>query len=84
MTGGEPDIGEAAGYILSERPDLEEDEVWAVLMTLGDPPSPETDELALVLVRQKHPGIAQRTVKRILKEWREYASLAVEDDWDEE
>jgi len=84
MTDDGPDIGEAAGYILSERPGLDEDEVWAVLTALGDPPPPSTDQLALALVRQRHPRIAPRTVKRIIKEWREYASLAMEDDWDEE
>ena len=79
-----PDIGEAADYILSERPQLEEEEVWAVLMTLADPPHPGTDDVATSLVRQAHPGIAPKTIRRILKEWREYASLATEEDWDPE
>ena len=32
------DLGEAADYILSERPRLDEDVVWAVLNELGEPP----------------------------------------------
>ena len=77
-----PDIGEAADYILSERPQLEEEDVWAVLMTLADPPHPGTDDVAAALVRQTHPGIAPKTIRLILKEWREYASLAAEEDED--
>jgi hypothetical protein len=80
----EPDIGEAADYILSERPKLEEDDVMAVLMTLGDPPAPGTDGVAVALVRQGHPTLSPRTIKRVLKEWREYAALATERDWKEE
>ena len=34
------DLGEAADYILSERPGLTEDAVWAVLTELGEPPLP--------------------------------------------
>jgi hypothetical protein len=79
-----PDIGEAADYILSERPKLEEDDVMAVLMTLGDPPRPGTDDVAMSLVRQMHPSLSPKVIRRVLKEWREYASLASADDWDDE
>lgn len=78
-----PDIGEAADYILSERPKLDEDEVMAVLMTLGDPPLKGTDDLAITLVRQAHPSLSAKAIKRVLKEWREYAELAGADDWDD-
>jgi hypothetical protein len=54
-----------------------------VLTALGNPPAPGTDELAAQLARRARPGIARRTVAAILREWREYASLAAEDDWDE-
>lgn len=83
MTGDRPDVGEAVDYILSERPRLHEDDVWAVLLALETPPRPGTDDLALTLVRAQHPGISARTVRQILREWREYAELAVEGDWDD-
>ena len=35
----ELDLGEAADFILSERPELSEDDVWAVLNELGAPPA---------------------------------------------
>jgi hypothetical protein len=79
----DPDIGEAVDYILAERPRLAEDEVWAVLMEIGSPPAAGGDALALELVRRTHPGIRERDVKVILREWRAYASLAVEEDWRE-
>lgn len=78
-----PDIGEAADYILSERPKLWEDDVMAVLMTLGDPPRPGTDDLAMALVRQNHPDIKPKIIRQVLKEWREYLELvSEEEDWD--
>ncbi|MCU0307705.1 MAG: hypothetical protein MUE51_08045 [Thermoleophilia bacterium] len=79
---GEPDIGEAVEYILAERPRLDEEDVWAVLMELGDPPPPESDGLAVDLIAGTRPGLGRRDVKLILREWRAYASLAEEGDWE--
>jgi hypothetical protein len=83
VTGEPPDIGEAVDYIVAERPGLHEDDVWAVLLALEVPPRPGTDALALTLVRARHPAIRARTVKQILKEWREYAEIAAERDWED-
>ncbi len=77
----ELDLGEAADYILAERPSLAEDDVWAVLTELGDPPPRRTEDLAVDLLRSVRPGIPPRTVRLVLKEWRAYASLAGEPDW---
>ncbi|MEW6582401.1 MAG: hypothetical protein AB1416_06540 [Actinomycetota bacterium] len=69
---------------MSERPRLHEDEVWAVLLTLEEPPHRGGDALALALVRARHPAIKARTVKLILKEWREYAELEEAGDWEDD
>lgn len=79
-----PDLGEAVDYILAERPGLAEDDVWAVLVELGDPPAPGTDDLALQLIAQTRPDVDSRDARAILGEWRAYAALAIEPDWDEE
>ncbi|HET6691595.1 MAG TPA: hypothetical protein VFG74_12095 [Miltoncostaeaceae bacterium] len=76
------DHGEAADYILSERPGLDEDHVWAVLKELGDPPARGQEKLALQLVAQTHPEVRAKDAKRIIEEWRAYARLAEESDWD--
>ncbi len=78
------DLAQAAAYILGERPELDEDEVWAVLNEFGDPPPASSDDLALQLVRSALPDVPPRTAQRILAEWRAYASLAGEPDWDDE
>lgn len=78
------DLGEAAAYILGERPELDEDQVWAVLREFGDPPPAASNDLALQLIRSTLPEIPPRTAQRILGEWRAYASLAGEPDWDDE
>jgi len=80
----ELDLGEAAAYILGERPELDEDQVWAVLNEFGAPPSAASNDLALQLIRSTLPEIPPRTAQRILGEWRAYASLADEPDWDDE
>ncbi len=80
----EADLGEAVDYILSERPKLHEDDVWGVLVELGDPPQPGGDALALELITQTRPGIRGRDVKVILREWRAYVSLAGEPDWQDD
>ena len=77
------DLGEAADYILSERPGLDEDHVWAVLNELGHPPAKDQQKLALQLVAQTHPEVRSKDAKRILDEWRAYARLAEESDWDD-
>lgn len=84
MSEDEPDLGEAADYILAERPKLDEDDVWAVLRELQVPPDPGTDGLALQLLKSTQPQIRPRHVKVILREWRAYVSLVREHDWEDE
>ncbi len=79
-----PDIGEAVDYILSEQPDLAEDDVWAVLVELQDPPPAASDALALDLLMQTRPDVDGRSARTILREWRAYVALAHEPDWEEE
>jgi hypothetical protein len=76
------DMGEAADFILGERPRLLADHVWTVLKELGDPPVRNADGMAVDLIIRLHPEIRARDVKIILGEWREYARIAVEEDWD--
>ncbi|HEX2508515.1 MAG TPA: hypothetical protein VHK23_09355 [Miltoncostaeaceae bacterium] len=82
MSGDELDLGEAADYILSERPGLSEDAVWAVLIELGDPPGPGQESIALQLLAAARPEVREKDARRILREWQAYARLAGEDDWD--
>jgi len=77
------DLGEAADYILSERPGLDEDTVWAVLNELGDPPAEGQDKLALELLSRARPEVRPKDARRIIGEWRAYARLAEESDWDD-
>jgi hypothetical protein len=77
------DLGEAADYILSERPGLDEDAVWAVLNELGEPPAAGSDDLALALLAGARPEVRPRDARRIIAEWRAYARLADEPDWDD-
>jgi len=77
------DLGEAADYILSERPGLDEETVWAVLNELGAPPDPGQDALALELLSRARPEVRRKDARRIIGEWRAYARLAVEPDWDD-
>ena len=76
------DLGEAAAFILGERPGLHEDDVWTVLNELQDPPVRSADGMAVDLITRLHPDVRARDVRTILDEWREYARLAVEEDWD--
>ena len=76
------DLGDAADYILAERPGLGEDVVWAVLNELGAPPDPRAEDLALDLIRSTHPEVSRRDAKLVFREWRAYADLAREDDWE--
>ena len=78
------DLGEAADYILSERPGLAEDAVWAVLTELGTPPAPGQEAIALRLLAGARPQVRERDARRILREWRAYARLAREDDWEDD
>jgi hypothetical protein len=80
----EPDLAEAVDYILAERPRLSEDDVWAVLVELRDPPARSADGLALELLARARPEVSKRDAKLILREWREYAALAAERDWSDE
>ena len=78
------DLGDAAAYILGERPGLDEDQVWAVLDELGSPPATTSNDLALHLIATAQPQVPQRTAQVILDEWRAYAALAIEPDWDDD
>jgi hypothetical protein len=80
----EPDLGEAADYILAERPKLAEDDVWAVLRELREPPPAGSDGLALQLLKSTSPHVRPRHAKVILREWRAYLSLVRERDWEDD
>jgi hypothetical protein len=77
------DLGEAADYILAERPGLSEDDVWAVLNELGDPPGPGAEGLALDLLARARPQVSRKDARRIIGEWQAYARLAQEPDPDD-
>ncbi len=77
------DLGEAADYILSERPGLHEDVVWAVLNELGAPPAKGQDGLALQLLASSRPEVRGKDAKLVIREWRAYADLAGQDDWED-
>lgn len=77
-----PDLGEAVDYILAERPKLWEDDVWAVVRELQDPPPAKGDRLALSVIKERCPEVSKRDAKLILREWRAYVSLSVEPDWE--
>ncbi len=77
------DLGEAADYILAERPGLDEDVVWAVLNELGAPPEKDQDAIALQLIIQARPDVRTKDAKRVIAEWRAYADLEQESDWDD-
>ena len=79
----ELDWGDAAEYIVGQRPKLDPEHVWAVLKELGDPPAREQEALARDLMGSTRPDIRAKDVKHILSEWRAYARLAGERDWDE-
>ncbi len=79
----ELDLGEAADFILSERPELAEDDVWAVLNALGGPPAKAQRKIALQLIASTAPQVRARDAKRILDEWGAYADLAEGPDWDD-
>ncbi|MCB0872669.1 MAG: hypothetical protein H6531_01010 [Actinobacteria bacterium] len=79
----ELDWGEAVDYILTERPKLDESDVWTVLKELGRPPARDAEGLARQLLESTQPGLRWRTARLIIREWRAYASLAREDDWED-
>ncbi len=78
----ELDLGDAAAFILGARPGLDEDDVWTVLKEIGDPPVRNADGMAVDLITRLHPNIRAKDIKAILNEWREYARIAVEHDWE--
>lgn len=84
MDDDELDLGEAADYILGERPRLQEAVVWAVLNELQDPPAAGSEPLALVLLSSTHPEIPARQARAVIGEWQNYARLAQEPDWDDD
>ena len=56
----ELDLGEAADYILSERPGWTRDAVWAVLNELGAPPARGREGLAFQLLASARPDVPAR------------------------
>ncbi len=84
MSDDDLDIGEAVDYVIAERPNLAEADVWAVLMELGRPPARSAEGLALDLVASSRPEVSRRDAKLIIREWRAYAALAQERDWEDE
>ena len=80
----ELDLSDAADYIRAESPDLGEDEVWGVLGELRTPPDRRAEALALDLLASVRPDIPRRAAKRVIREWRAYASLAREPDWEDD
>ncbi len=79
----ELDWGDAAEYIAGQRPGIDEEHIWAVLKELREPPAREQEGLARDLMGSTRPDIKAKDVKQILSEWRAYARLAGERDWDE-
>lgn len=77
------DLGEAADFILSERPGLSEDDVWAVLNELGAPPARAQRKIALQLIASARPEVRAKDARRILDEWAAYAEIAQGPDWDD-
>jgi hypothetical protein len=77
------DLGEAAAYILAERPGLDADAVWAVLNELGAPPEKSQDKIALELIARARPDVRRKDAKRVIAEWRAYAELEQSPDWDD-
>ena len=53
-------------------------------MELDRPPDKDGEPLALQLIEMTHPEISAADVKQILSEWREFAKLADERDWDDD
>ena len=84
MTDRGPDLGDAADYILAERPKLDEADVWSILNELGAAPRAGTDSVALNLLAATQPQVRRRNAKLILKEWRAYEGLAEAGDWEDE
>ena len=78
----ELDLGEAADFILSERPGLSEDDVWAVLNELGAAARAGPAALALQLLASARPQVRAKDARRILDEWAAYAEIARGPDWD--
>lgn len=79
----ELDWGDAAEYIVGQRPTIDPEHVWAVIRELRDPPAKSQEDLARQLMSSTRPDIRKKDVKHILAEWRAYARLAGERDWDE-
>lgn len=80
----ELDQGEAVAFILGSQPRLTEDDVWTVVNEIGAPPAEASEPLALELMRQTHPGLSPRVVQSVLTEWRAYADLAGQRDWNDD
>lgn len=51
---------------------------------LDAPPSKDAEPLALQLIAQTHPEVAASDVRTIIAEWRAFADLSGERDWDDD
>lgn len=78
------DPGEAIDFIKAHRPDLDGEHVWSVVFELDRPPPKDGEPIAVQLIGMTHPEISEGDVKKILTEWREFAKLADERDWDDD
>ena len=54
-----------------------------MLNELGEPPAPGADDLALELLARARARGAPARRPRVIDEWRAYARLAGEPDWDD-
>ena len=54
-----------------------------MLNELGAPPEKDQDAIALQLIAQARPDVRTKEVKRVIAEWRAYADLEQEPDWDD-
>ena len=77
------DLGEAADYILAERPGLDEDVVWAVLNELGAPPEKSQDAIALELIARARPDVRRKDAKRVIARVARLRRARAEPDWDD-
>lgn len=78
------DQGEAVAFIIGERPRLSEEEIWKIVKEIGSPPHAGGEPLAVELIRQTHPEIKIRVAEQVIGEWRAYAELATQRDWDDD
>lgn len=78
------DPAAAMDFIKAHQPRLDEDHIFAVVSEMDRPPDREGEPLALQLLSITNPEISDGDVKKILAEWRAFAALADERDWDDD